>query len=144
MKLRTERLKEVIRETAAEIILHELVDPRIGFCTVTRVELTHDLSHCSIFVSVLGSDGVKSRTMHGLTDARGLIQRAVAKQLKTRVTPHIDIKLDETIEKLFAVSEKIKEARASDSDGGKLEKEPEKKLQRKSDNVESAFDDEEG
>ena len=105
MKLRTERLREVIRETAAEIILHELVDPRIGFCTVTRVELTHDLSHCSIFVSVLGSDGVKSRTMHGLTDARGLIQRAVAKQLKTRVTPHIDIKLDETIEKVFAVSE---------------------------------------
>ena len=135
MKLRTERLREVIRETAAEIILHELVDPRIGFCTVTRVELTHDLSHCSIFVSVLGSDGVKSRTMHGLTDARGLIQRAVAKQLKTRVTPHIDIKLDETIEKLFAVSEKIKEARASDSDGGKgpleSENEPEKKLQKK-------------
>ena len=48
LKLRNERLKEVIREEAAETILHDLTDPRLGFCTVTRIELTNDLSYCTI------------------------------------------------------------------------------------------------
>ncbi len=119
MKMRTERLKELIREVSAEVILHELTDPRIGFCTVTRVELVDDLSHCTVFVSVLGGQGDKSKTMHGLADARGLIQRAIAKQMKTRTTPHVKLELDETIEKSFEIFERIKEARASDPDGGK-------------------------
>jgi ribosome-binding factor A len=145
MRLRIERLREIIRETAAEVILHELTDPRIGFCTVTRVELSDDLSHCDIYVSVLGDDKVKSLTMHGLTNARGVIQKRIAGHLKTRTTPHVNIELDETIERSFAVAEKIKEARASDSDGGHdpigASDESSKKDQKKSDNLESGFDD---
>ena len=146
MRLRIERLREIIRETAAEVILHELTDPRIGFCTVTKVELSDDLSHCDIFVSVLGDDKVKSLTMHGLNNGRGVIQKRIAGQLKTRTTPHVNIKLDESIEKTFAVAEKIREARASDSDGGQVKfsdsEEASKKDQKKSDNLESGFDDE--
>jgi ribosome-binding factor A len=119
MRSRTERLKEVIREEAAEMITQELSDPRIGFCTVTRIELSNDLSFATIHVSVLGGDADKRTTIRGLQDARGLIQRRVASRLKTRTTPHIEIKLDETIEKTFHIMEKIKEARASDPDGGK-------------------------
>jgi ribosome-binding factor A len=116
--MRNERLKEVIREEAAQTILHDLTDPRIGFCTVTHVELTNDMSYCTIHVSVMGDEGVKSRTMHGLKAARGLIQSRIAKRLKTRTTPHVTIELDESIEKSFAVLNKIKEARQTDSDGG--------------------------
>jgi ribosome-binding factor A len=141
MKLRIERLKEIIRETAAEVILHELSDPRIGFCTVTRVELVDDLSACTIHVSVLGSEGVKSRTLHGLNDAKGVIQKQLARQLKTRTTPHVKIELDESIEKSFALSEKIREARASDSDGGKAAEAPAPDEENNSDNVETGFDD---
>ena len=101
------------------MILHELTDPRIGFCTVTRVDLSQDLSACTIHVSVMGAAGVKSRTMHALQDARGLIQSHVGKRMKTRSTPHLSIELDETIEKTFEIEKKIREARASDSDGGK-------------------------
>ena len=125
MNLRTERLKEVIREESAEIILQHLTDTRIGFCTVTRVDLTRDLAYCTIHVSVLGDEGIKSRTMHGLQDARGLIQARIAKRMKTRTTPHVTIELDESIEKSFSVINKIKEARASDSDGGKSTAGPE-------------------
>lgn len=146
MKQRIERLKEVIRETAAEVILHELSDPRVGFCTVTRVELADDLSHCTIHVSVMGDQKVKKLTMYGLQDARGLIQKRIAGHLKTRTTPHVKIELDESIEKTFAVMEKIREARASDPDGGKGEgeDEPSKKDKNISDNVELSFDDEKG
>jgi len=119
MNVRNERLKEVIREESSEVILQQLTDPRIGFCTVTRVDLTNDLSYCTIHVSVFGDDAVKSRTMHALQDARGLLQKHIAKRLKTRTTPHVTIELDDSIEKSFSVIEKIKEARASDSDGGK-------------------------
>ena len=143
MKLRVERLKEIIRETVAEVILHELADPRLGFCTVTRVTLTDDIEHCKVYVSVFGDDGSKSKTMHALHEARGLIQKRVAKQLKTRTTPHIEIELDETIEKSFAVAEKIRAARATDPDGGKAPDEASKKDAEKSDNVKLGFDDEE-
>ena len=116
MSVRNERLKEIIREEAAQMILHELVDPRIGFCTVTRIDLAQDLSACTIHVSVMGDDGVKSRTMHALRDATGLVQSRVGKQMKTRTTPKVNIKLDESIEKMFDIEKKIREARASDPD----------------------------
>jgi ribosome-binding factor A len=119
MSVRNERLKEVIREESAEVILQHLTDPRIGFCTVTRVELTNDMSYCTIHVSVFGDEAAKSRTMHGLQDARGLLQKRIAKRLKTRTTPHVTIELDESIEKSFSVISKIREARASDPDAGK-------------------------
>jgi len=145
VRLRIERLREIIRETAAEVILHELTDPRIGFCTVTRVALSDDLSHCDIFVSVLGEDNIKSRTLHGLVNARGVIQKRIAAQLKTRTTPHVNIELDESIEKSFAVMNKIKEARATDSDGGVAPTvdpdEASKKDPKNTDNLESGFDD---
>ena len=125
MSVRNERLKEAIREEAAELILHDLSDPRLGFCTVTQVELTRDMSYCTIHVSVMGDDGVKSRTIRALNDARGLFQAHIGKRIKTRTTPRVTIELDETIERAFDVMTKIKAARASDSDAGKSTETPE-------------------
>lgn len=118
MAIRTERLKEVIRETAAEFIQSEVNDPRIGFCTVTKIDLTADLSFATVYVSVLGDEAQQRTTMRGLADARGLLQSRIARMLKTRTTPHITIELDESIERSFHILEKIKEARASDPDQG--------------------------
>ena len=126
MNVRNERLKEVIREESSEVILQQLTDPRIGFCTVTRIDLTNDLSYCTIHVSVFGDEASKSKTMHALQDARGLLQKRIAKRMKTRTTPHVTIELDDSIERSFSVIEKIKEARATDSDGGKSTAEPPK------------------
>lgn len=119
MGVRIERLKEVIRETAAEVILNELNDPRIGFVTVTQVDLSPDLSHAVISVSIFGSEAQKRTTMRGLQTARGRVQSRIASRMQTRVTPHIAFELDESIEQAFRIQEKIREARASDPDGGK-------------------------
>lgn len=119
MGVRIERLKEVIRETAAEVILNELNDPRIGFVTVTQVDLSPDLSHAVISVSIFGNDAQKRTTMRGLQNARGRVQSRIAGRMQTRVTPRIVFELDESIEQAFRIQEKIREARASDPDGGK-------------------------
>ncbi|GMV80297.1 MAG: hypothetical protein AMXMBFR7_14810 [Planctomycetota bacterium] len=118
MSVRLERLKEVIRERASELILYELNDPRLGFCTVTKVDLTSDLSQAVIHVSVLGDETQKRTTLRGLKAGRGLIQSEIAKVLRTRTTPHVEIELDESIERSFRLQEKIRAARASDPDGG--------------------------
>lgn len=118
MSVRLERLKEVIRERASELILYELNDPRLGFCTVTKVDLTSDLSQAVIYVSVLGDETQKRTTLRGLKAGRGLIQSEIAKVLRTRTTPHVEIELDESIERSFRLQEKIRAARASDPDGG--------------------------
>jgi ribosome-binding factor A len=118
MNIRIERLKELIRVEAAELITSHLNDPRIGFCTVVGVELTADLSYAKIHVSVLGDEAQKRTTMRGLQDARGLIQRRIAGRMRTRTTPHVEIVLDESVERSFHILEKIREARASDPDHG--------------------------
>jgi ribosome-binding factor A len=124
MSIRIERLKEMIREESADLITSHLNDPRIGFCTVTKVDLTNDLAFATIYVSVFGDETQKRTTLRGLQGARGLIQRHIATRMKTRTTPHVEIRLDESIERTFQILDKIREARASDPDGGKSAEPP--------------------
>jgi ribosome-binding factor A len=117
-KIRIERLKALIHEEASRTILYDLNDPRIGFVTVTGVSLTEDLAYAKIKVSVYGTASQKRTTMRGLSSARGYLQSVIAKRMHTRTTPSISFELDESIERAFRIEEKIKEARASDPDGG--------------------------
>src|SRR5438477_574943 len=80
---------EVIREVAAETILFELSDPRVKMVTVTRAEVSGDLQHAKVFVSIMGSAGEQKLTMHGLQHAAGFVQAKLAKRMKTRFTPII-------------------------------------------------------
>ncbi len=119
LSVRIERLKEVIREVASKVILQELHDPRIGFCTVTRVDLSRDLKYSTVHISILGSEEEKRTTLRGLREARGVVQSRVAGAMHTRVTPQIEIELDESVERSIHIMDLIKKARASDPDGGK-------------------------
>ncbi|MCX7804763.1 MAG: 30S ribosome-binding factor RbfA [Planctomycetota bacterium] len=118
-KVRIERLRAMIHEVASHTILYDLNDPRIGFVTITGVSLTEDLEHATIKVSVYGTPADKRTTMRGLSDARGYIQSVIARHMRTRTTPRVSFELDESIERAFEIERKIKEARASDPDGGK-------------------------
>jgi ribosome-binding factor A len=101
--IRLLRLTELVRERATRAILYELKDPRLGFLTVSRVSLAKDLTACTVFWSIIGTPGEKSKTAHALEAARGYVQSAVAKEMGTRVTPRVRFEFDPSYEKAAKV-----------------------------------------
>jgi ribosome-binding factor A len=106
---RLARVSEVIRETAANAILFELKDPRVKNVTVTRAEVSGDLQHAKVFVSVMGSEREQQLTMHGLKSAAGFIQTKVADRLTSRYVPHVTFVLDEGVKKSIEIGRLIRE-----------------------------------
>jgi ribosome-binding factor A len=92
---RLARVAEAIREAASEAILFQLKDPRIKFTTVTRAEVSADLQHAKVYVSVMGSERDRNLTLHGLKSATGFIQSKLGERMKTRYVPHLQFVLDE-------------------------------------------------
>jgi ribosome-binding factor A len=96
---RTERLGEEIREEVARMISGgELKDPRIGFVTVTRVDLGPDLRQARVFVGVLGTEKQRQTSLSGLKQAAGFMRRALGQRLRLRHTPELVFQYDEGLE----------------------------------------------
>jgi ribosome-binding factor A len=95
---RVDRLADQIRAEVASIVAAELKDPRIGFTTVTRVELSRDLSHARVWVSVLGDEAVQERTLAGLLSAVGYVRHEVSHRLGLRRIPELAFVLDRSLE----------------------------------------------
>jgi ribosome-binding factor A len=115
---RRERIARIIREEASRVVLYELADPRIGFVTVTKVEVSPDLSHARVYVSVYGDESEREQTMEVLHGAARVVQRAYGPRLKTRIIPRVEFEFDPSVEGAIHMSQLINEARASDPDGG--------------------------
>jgi ribosome-binding factor A len=109
---RLARVAEVIREVASETILFELKDPRVKMVTVTRAEVSADLQHAKVYVSIMGTDKEQELTMHGLRHATGFVQAKLASRLKTRFTPALTFIKDEGVKKSIEVTRLINEALA--------------------------------
>ncbi|HUI42635.1 MAG TPA: 30S ribosome-binding factor RbfA [Terriglobia bacterium] len=91
---RHDRLADQIRSEVAELIEGELQDPRIGFVTVTHVELSPDLAHAHVLVSVLGDEDARQQSMAGLASAAGYVRREIAQRLRLRRAPEVVFALD--------------------------------------------------
>ncbi len=109
---RLARVAEVIREVASATILFELRDPRVKGVTVTRAEVSADLQHAKVYVSIMGTEKEQDLTMHGLRHSAGYIQAKLAKRLQTRFTPTIKFVLDQGVKNSIEVSRLINEALA--------------------------------
>jgi len=96
---RKERLEELIKRVIGDSLLKEVKDPRIGFASVFRVEISRDYTVADVFVSVIGDDKQKKKTVEGLSCAAGYIRHSVGKQIKLRVAPELKFHLDDSIEK---------------------------------------------
>ncbi len=97
---RPQRVANIVREVVSEAIAAKLSDPRIApMSSVTRVDVSADLEHAKVYISVLGSATVQRRTMQGLQSALGVVQRMVARELSIRVCPHLSFHLDESLKR---------------------------------------------
>jgi ribosome-binding factor A len=102
---RMRRVNEAMREVLSDAITSEIKDPRVGFVTVTAVETSPDLRHARVFVSVLGDDAVRRRSMDGLESARGFLQRRVASELRVKHTPTLVFVYDDSADRGLRIAE---------------------------------------
>ena len=114
---RAERLAEVIKVEASDIIQRDLRDPRIGFVSITEVVVSADLRHAKIFVSVMGDDDAKRRTMEGLQRACGHVRSELGARLQVRFVPEVLFRLDDSIERGERVVSLMRDI-AEDGPGG--------------------------
>ena len=95
---RHERLADQIRMEVAEMIEGELKDPRIGFATVTRVELSPDMRHGRVLVSVMGDEKEQKETLAGLASAMGYVRHELGRRLRLKRMPELIFILDRGLE----------------------------------------------
>jgi ribosome-binding factor A len=114
MSDRMRRVNEAVREVVSAAVV-ELKDPRIGFVTVTGVETSPDLRHARVFVSVLGSEAKRAKTLDGLAAAHGVLQARLARELRMKRTPQLAFEYDPTVERGVRMTQLIDEL-APDAD----------------------------
>jgi ribosome-binding factor A len=107
---RLARVAEAIREVASETILFEMRDPRVKMVTVTRAEVSGDLQHAKVYVSIMGTEKEQMLTLRGLKHAAGFIQSRLAQRLQTRFTPVITFVLDQGVKHSIEMTRLINEA----------------------------------
>jgi len=106
---RLDRLREEIRKETSDVI-RKLKDPRVGFVTVTDVEVSGDLRHVKVFVSVYGDEESKKETMRTLERASGFFRTELGQRIRMRYTPEIHFKFDESMERGARIFELLRQA----------------------------------
>jgi ribosome-binding factor A len=117
MSGRMRRVNEAVKQVLSEAV-PELKDPRIGFVTVTGVETTPDLRQAKVFVSVLGSDRARERSLAGLVAAQGVLQGRIAKELGLKRTPQLAFEYDPAVERGVRMTQLIDELAPDDPPAG--------------------------
>lgn len=124
MSRRIERVSEAVREVVSSAILFEVKDPRVSGVTVTGAQVTGDLRHAKVYVSLMGDEKQQKLAERGLQSARGFLQRKVAERLDTRYTPVIEIVVDDSIKKSLEMSRLLKEALPEEPASDEVEEDP--------------------
>lgn len=102
---RLRRVDEAVREVLSDAVTKEIKDPRVGFVTVTSVNTSSDLRHAKVYISVLGDEAVRQRSLQGLRSAHGFLQRKVADELRIKHTPTLEFTYDDTLDKSMRIEE---------------------------------------
>jgi len=114
MSERMRRVNESVRQVLAEAV-GELKDPRIGLVTITGVKTSTDLRQARVFVSVLGSERKRERTLEGLEAAHGVLQSRLARELRMKRTPQLTFEYDPSVERGVRMSQLIDELAPDDT-----------------------------
>jgi ribosome-binding factor A len=109
---RSERLGELILAEISALLARQIKDPRIGFVTLTHVEMSDDLRYAKVFASLIGSASEKARTLQGLSSATGYIRRHLSRALQLRYTPEITFLIDESLEQGAKIAQLLRQLQA--------------------------------
>lgn len=112
--LRHDKVTRAIKKEISNIIHDELKDPRLGFVTITRVEMTADLRYAKVFFSVLGKEEERKKTKAALDSALGYIRRLIAQRIRLRFAPEIMFREDRSIEYSIQIEKLLNELGVSD------------------------------
>ncbi|WP_217585567.1 30S ribosome-binding factor RbfA [Lentibacillus saliphilus] len=96
--IRANRVSEQMKKELGDILTRKIKDPRVGFVTVTDVEVSGDLQQAKIFISVFGDDKKKQDSLIGLAKAKGYIRSEIGRRIRLRKTPEISFEFDEAHE----------------------------------------------
>lgn len=97
-QVRANRVAEQMKKELGDILSRKIKDPRVGFVTITDVEVTGDLQQATIYLTILGSENDKKETLQGLSKAKGFIRSEIGTRIRLRKTPELFFEIDETIE----------------------------------------------
>ncbi len=113
---RARKMADLIRQILAERLQRGLRDPRLGFVTITDVQVTGDLQHASVFYTVLGDDQERLDSQRALKAATGMLRTEVGKNITARLTPSLEFILDGIPENASAITDLLREASDRDAE----------------------------
>jgi len=114
---RPERVQEALRQELSKIVQNDIKDPRLGFLTITKVELTKDLRYAKVYFSVLGESKDKHLALKGLNSAKGYIKSLLSDRIKLRFMPEIAFRIDESLEHtkaIYDILDKLKKEKGNE------------------------------
>ncbi len=117
-QIRAARMAEMLREQISDILQHHLSDPRLSWVSVVRVELSPDMSHAKVFISVLGDERAQEASLRVLHHARAAVRAELAHRIRVRKVPDVIFRADHTIEYSARVQQILKELGFHSGPGG--------------------------
>lgn len=114
MSRRTQQMGEFLREEVTDIIRTELDDPRLGFWTITRVEVSQEIRSARIYVSVMGTEQERKDTLKALRGAAGFIRTHLKPRMRTRIIPELDFRDDRSMEHAEEIARTLRELHQED------------------------------
>jgi ribosome-binding factor A len=111
---RTDRIGALMQREISDILQRQIKDPRVGFCTVTHVEVSNDLRHAKVRVSIMGDETQCQNSMAGLKNAAGFVRREIGQRLSLRYTPEIRFIRDKSVDYILTIDKLLKEIETED------------------------------
>jgi ribosome-binding factor A len=106
---RSDRVSELILQEVSWIIRNEVKDPGIGFITLTRVDVSVDLRHARVYVSIMGGERAKRRGLRALNRAKGYIRSSFGKRVRLKYLPEFRFLLDRSLERVKRIDDILRE-----------------------------------
>lgn len=116
MSTRTEKLRKLLKEEVSDILRREIKDPRLGFFTVIDTEITSDLQHAKVFVSIMGTPEERKQGMDVLKHAQHFVRQQLGKRVRMKTLPDIQFQPDETVDHGVRILELLEEIKRDEPD----------------------------